>query len=134
MFENPDLVDGLIGYETIEEEIDDLTIDMIEFLKQSKDVKYIDFPARDFVGIQASILDGDLTYTFMFVYKIKDLYQDEEGYSDARGSLLVNVIFNNFKLDRIQGTILTPNGEEEYIQYYPVFEKPNLKGRIDTTI
>lgn len=132
MFENPDKIYELKAMETIEDEdIDDLTIDMVRFLESSKDAKYIDFPNREFVGIQASIQEGDFNYSFMFGYRIKDGYfsYDEEGYEDADGNILINVIYEDLKLHTIQGLVLFPNGEEEYIQYYPVFEKPSLKGR-----
>lgn len=137
LFENPEYADDLQNMETIEnEDIDDLTIDMIEFLEKSKDAKYIDFPDREFVGIQANILEGNLTYTFMFGYRIKDGYfkwdpdeEDETAFEDADASILINVIFDNYRLHTIQGLVLFPNGDEDYITYYPRFDKPNFSGK-----
>lgn len=138
LFENSDLVHDLIGYETIEEiEMEDLNVDMLDFLKKSKDARYIDFPDREFVGIQSSILEGNLTYSYMFGYIIKDGYskwnpddeEDEIEYKDAKGNIMINIIFNDFKLNTIQGLVFFPNGEEENIQFYPTFRKPSFKGR-----
>ena len=108
IFENSNVIEELQSLETIEEEdIDDLHFDLVDFLKSCKESKNLDIPSREFIGIQADILEGELTYSLMMTYlKAKNTH------------IIMNVRYNHFRLDGISGTILHPDGLEDSIALY----------------
>lgn len=141
IFENSELIDALQNQDTIEEEdLEDLHIDLVDFLESHKESEFLELATREFMGIQADILNGDLTYSLIMNYEIEDAYysynfedfeEDEEPepeYENAEGSIIIDVIFNRNKLDTIQGLVLFPNGDENYVVLYPQYKKPSFAG------